>query len=68
MAGLAQRETGETEGISLCPEAGACVAALPVLLHRHDIDPDERVVIFNTASGLKYTDMMPSETPLVDPP
>ena len=64
---LAQRETGETEGISLCPEAGACVAALRVLLDRHNIDPDERVVIFNTGSGLKYTDMMPSETLLVDP-
>jgi threonine synthase len=65
---LAQRETGEAEGISLCPEAGACVAAVSVLLDRHDIDPDERVVIFNTASGLKYADMMPSETSAIDPP
>jgi threonine synthase len=64
----AQREAGETEGISLCPEAGACIAAIRLLLKRHDIDPDERVVVFNTASGLKYTDMMPSEAPVVDPP
>jgi threonine synthase len=64
---LAQRETGETEGISLCPEGGACIAAIRALLDRHDIDPNERVAIFNTASGLKYTDMMPSETPVVDP-
>lgn len=65
---VAQRENGETEGISLCPEGGACVAAIRLLLKRHDKDPDERVVIFNTASGLKYTDMMPSEAPVVDPP
>jgi threonine synthase len=64
---LAQRETGETEGISLCPEGGACVAAIRALLDQHYIDPDERVVIFNTASSLKYTDMMPSETPVIDP-
>lgn len=64
----AQREAGETEGISLCPEGGACIAAIRPLLERHAIDRDERVVIFNTASGSKYVDMMPSEAPVVDPP
>ena len=63
----AAREAGETEGISLCPETGACIAAIRLLLERHDIDRDERVVVFNTATGLKYTDMMPSEVPVVDP-
>ena len=63
----AAREAGETEGLSLCPETGACIAAIRLLLERHNIDRDERVVVFNTATGLKYTDMMPSEVPVVDP-
>lgn len=62
----AVRETGETEGISLCPETGACIAAIRRLLKRQDIDRDERVIVFNTASGLKYSDMMPSDVPIVD--
>ena len=64
----AQREAGESEGILLCPESGACIAAIRLLLQRHAIDRDERVVVFNTASGLKYVDMMPAEAPVVEAP
>ena len=52
----AVRETGAREGLHLCPETGACVAALPVLLERGVIGRDERVVLFNTAAGVKYID------------
>jgi threonine synthase len=62
----AQREAGELEGILLCPESGACIAAIPRLLERHAIDKDERIIVFNTASGLKYIDMMPSAAPVVE--
>src|SRR5262249_15381757 len=44
------------EGISFCPEAAACVVAARQLVRDGRLRPDERVVIFNTASGLKYHD------------
>jgi len=42
------------EGIDACPEGGAAVAALAVLKKRDAIDRNDRVVIFNTGTGLKY--------------
>jgi threonine synthase len=42
------------EGCFACPEGGATLAALEALLERGTIRRDERVVIFNTGSGLKY--------------
>lgn len=42
------------EGIFPAPEGGACVAAAMRLLKSGDLSPDERIVIFNTGSGLKY--------------
>lgn len=50
----AQQWLGRTEGIFACPEGGATLAALVVLLEEGWIDPQERVVLFNTGSGLKY--------------
>lgn len=49
-----QRLMGRTEGIFACPEGGAAVAALKLLLEAGWIRPQERVVLFNTGSGLKY--------------
>jgi threonine synthase len=42
------------EGIFVAPEGGACVAALRKLLANGFLKPEERVVIYNTGSGLKY--------------
>ncbi len=42
------------EGIFAAPEGGACVAALSKLLASGFLKPDERIVIYNTGSGLKY--------------
>jgi threonine synthase len=50
----AQQWLGRTEGVFACPEGGATLAALKVLLEEGWIDPGERVVLFNTGSGLKY--------------
>ena len=50
------RELARTEGIFAAPESGACVPALRTLLARGDVKPDERVVLFNTGSGIKYLD------------
>jgi threonine synthase len=47
---------GQTEGMLFCPEAAAAVAALRRLAAEKWIKPDDEIVIFNTASGLKYLD------------
>jgi len=47
-------EIGATEGIFAAPEGAACLPALEKLLETGQIDRDERVVLFNTGSGLKY--------------
>lgn len=49
-----QKWLGRTEGIFACPEGGATLAALKALLDEGWIDAGERVVLFNTGSGLKY--------------
>ena len=47
-------ELASSEGIFAAPEGGACVAALRKLFASGFLQPDQRVVIFNTGSGLKY--------------
>lgn len=42
------------EGVFPAPEGGATLAALNKLVERKLVDPDERVVLFNTGTGLKY--------------
>ena len=42
------------EGIDLSPEGGASLAALAHLLATGQVDPDERVVAFNTGAGWLY--------------
>lgn len=49
-----QNELAKTEGIFAAPEGAATLAALKELVAQKWIEPDERVVIFNTGSGLKY--------------
>ncbi len=48
------REVGAKEGIFVAPEGAACFAALRSLCASGTISPEERVVIFNTGSGIKY--------------
>ncbi len=50
----AQRKICLYEGIFACPEGGATLAGLEELLKIGWVDPKERIVLFNTASGLKY--------------
>jgi threonine synthase len=47
-------EVGATEGLFVSPEAAACFAALKLLHRNGKIGSGERVVIFNTGSGIKY--------------
>jgi threonine synthase len=41
-------------GILACPEGGATLAALRRLRASGEIGPRDRVVLYNTGSGLKY--------------
>ncbi len=45
------------EGLFLSPEGAAATAAYERLLSSGELKPTDRVVLFNTGAGLKYTDM-----------
>jgi len=47
----------KNEGIFLSPEGAAATAAYDALIASGDLKPTDRVVLFNTGAGLKYTDM-----------
>jgi threonine synthase len=53
-----QLRIARLEGTFACPEGGAALAALENLLAEGWISPDERIVLFNTGSGLKYPDAL----------
>ena len=46
------------EGIFLSPEGAAATAAYDQLIATGDLKPTDRVVLFNTGAGLKYSDMV----------
>jgi threonine synthase len=46
------------EGIFLSPEGAAATAAYDQLIASGDLKPTDKVVLFNTGAGLKYTDMV----------
>jgi threonine synthase len=52
----ATRKVGTAEGLFVAPEGAACFVAAGKLLGEGKIGGDERVVIFNTGSGIKYLD------------
>jgi len=54
----AQRKLCRMEGIFPAPEGAATLVALEKLLQQNWIRPDERIVLFNTGSGLKYLDQL----------
>lgn len=47
-------EISRLEGLDLCPEGGASLAAAARLRERGDIGASERVVVFNTGAGWLY--------------
>ena len=52
------RDWAKNEGVLLCPEGAAATAAYAQLLETGVLQPDDRVVLFNTGAGLKYTDVI----------
>jgi len=55
------------EGIFPCPEGAATLSGLRRLLEEGSVDKSDRVVLFNTGSGLKYTELFPLKLPVLDP-
>ena len=47
-------EAARKDGLLLCPEGGATLAAYRQALADGLVDPEERSVLFNCATGLKY--------------
>lgn len=60
------RTLHQTEGIFASPEGAAALAALRDLVRSGEVSKDERVVLFNTGSGLKYLEALTTaEVPAV---
>jgi threonine synthase len=59
----AQAALARDEGMWICPEGAACVAALGPLRESGWLTGDEEVVVLNTGSGLIYPDTVDVDVP-----
>jgi threonine synthase len=55
---VAVEEWASREGVFAAPEGAASLAAYKVLLAQGFLQPTDKVVLFNTGSGLKYIDVI----------
>ena len=55
----AMRRFGRTEGIDACPEGASTLVGLELLIAGGTIQPEERIVLFNTGTGLKHPELRP---------
>lgn len=62
-------EVARLEGQLICPEGAAALAGARQLIRHHAVAPSERIVVFNTGSGLKHMDLWDDqpEPPVLDP-
>ena len=51
-----QHELATREGLFCAPEGAATLAALKELIQKKWVQPEERILLLNTGSGLKYLD------------
>jgi len=54
----AVQEWSSKEGVFAAPEGAASLAAYKILLEQKFLKPTDKVVLFNTGSGLKYIDVI----------
>jgi threonine synthase len=57
-----QSRIARSEGIFACPEGGATLAGLQKLMEQGWINGSDTVVLFNTATGMKYPNMHARDT------
>jgi len=50
------------EGLAICPETAICMGVLDQLLAKGEIQPSERVLVFNTGGAMKYPDLIEEPT------
>ena len=60
------RFSTEAEGISVGPEAAACIGAAESLLNSGWLAPHERIVLFNCGGSKKYPKLIQAELPMLD--
>jgi threonine synthase len=53
------KDWARNEGAFLSPKGATATAAYDHLLETGFLKPEDRVVLFNTGAGLKYTDVTP---------
>jgi threonine synthase len=63
----AMREVARSEGIFCAPEGAATYVGYKKLIERGFLKPEERVVLFNTGSGLLTPEFVRGEFPILDP-
>lgn len=63
----AQKRLAADEGMFVCPEGAATLAAAATLARRGWIDPSENVLLLNTGAGLKYPETVDTAPPVLDP-
>jgi threonine synthase len=61
------RLLASTEGLFAAPEGAATVAGLRRLLDAGLVEPAERILLFNTGSGLKYPEWFAPRLPVLEP-
>jgi threonine synthase len=59
------RNLAAAEGAWICPEGAACLAAVRHLRESGWLGQDERVVVLNTGTGLKYPETVDVEVPVL---
>ncbi len=60
-------ELARTEGIFAAPEGAATYAGYKKLIDAGFLKPEEKVVLFNTGSGLKTAELVEANPPVLDP-
>jgi threonine synthase len=63
----AQLEMCADQGIFACPEGGATWAAAKKLVEDGYLSKDDKIVLFNTGSGMNYTNVIELDLPVLDP-
>jgi threonine synthase len=64
----AVRKWASEEGVFAAPEGAACLVAYEKLIASGFLKPSDRVVLFNTGSGIKYVDVIAAaKTPSLPP-
>lgn len=63
----AQKDLATTEGLFVCPEGAATLAAARKLREQGWITAEQRVMLLNTGSGIKYPDTVRVNAPVLQP-